>query len=271
MTVYQSESVIQFFKHKYENLKLENPSQSIERVARKSGLGASSLKMLFSANRSMKVSHIIRLGSYFNLAHSEIMYLIFLSFQDSESDVNVKRFFSRALKDTKSNSLSNLRLKNTQWLNSQDHMALAVYYLEYKDKIDFKIIEKYLGFKKNEAEKLLGLLTDEKSQVDTLGNGSFHVTYDRHSSKAFQKNYVYKNMKSTCDKLLVDFENKDSLYRAYTLSLNSDKYKDFLVEMQDIFEKYLSMPTDTSDDSCIVHAGVYSFVTIPLKKENSKV
>lgn len=209
------------------------------KIAKKLGVGASTLKMILSGARNLTVHNIHSFAAAMGLGPKEHDYFeALVLFEQSESAAE-KRFYKRRLAETSEKSAKPARLNLQDVLKEWFIPAVLIHLIDAKEPFDEGKVAQKLGVQpvriRETVETLrkLGIIEEHKGQ-------KIHFVLDKFSPHFSKQIYMRKLMPVLQQRIEAEFHSPTSYFETHTISLTEAQFRGFLEDYKALVEKYLA-------------------------------
>ena len=248
ISVFSYTSYRSFLADYQKEQRLHSASMNQAKVAKKLGVGASSLKMILSGARNLTVHNIHTFAAGMGLGPKEHDYFeALVLFEQSESPAE-KRYYKRRLHQTSEKSAKPARLNLQDVLKEWYIPAVLIHLIDSKEPFDETKVGSKLGISPArlrdtvETLKKLGIIEEHKGQ-------KIHFVLDKFAPHFSKQIYLKKLMPVVQQRIEADFHSTASYFETHTLSLTEAQFRGFLEDYKALVERYLSQ--DASGETSV--------------------
>lgn len=217
-------------------------------VAKKLGVGASTLKMILSGARNLTVHNIHTFAAGMGLGPKEHDYFeALVLFEQAESPAE-KRYYKRRLQETSEKSAKPARLNLQDVLKEWYIPAVLIHLIDTKVPFEEARVAAKLGLpavrirETVDTLKKLGILEEHKGQ-------KIHFVLDKFAPHFSKQIYLKKLMPVVQQRIEAEFHSPASYFETHTISLTEAQFRGFLEDYKALVEKYLSQ--DSAGDTSV--------------------
>ncbi len=226
-----------------EEQRAHSASMNQAKIAKKLGIGASTLKMILSGKRNLTVHNVHSFAAAMGLGPKEHEYFEALVLHEQAVSSAEKRFYKRRLQSTRETSAKPARL------NLQD--VLKEWYIPA---VLIHIIDSSAPFDQAKAAAKLGVPASRIAEtVDTLRKLGIieehkgrktHFVLDKFAPHFSKQIYLKKLLPVIQQRVESEFHSPGSYFESHTLSISEAQFKDFLADYKALLEKYLGQDSE---------------------------
>lgn len=243
ISVFAFSSYRKFLAEYQKEQRTFSPSLNHARLAKKLGVGASTLKMIQSGARNLTVHHIHSFAAGMGLSPKEHDYFeALVLFEQSESAAE-KRYYKKRLSQTKEKSARSTRLNLQDVMKEWYIPAILIHLLDSKQPFEEAKVGAKLGITSARVRetvdtlKRLGIVEVHKGQ-------KIHFVLDKFAPHFSKQIYLKKLIPILQQKIEAEFHSPSSYFESHTLSLTEAQFRGFLEDYKALLEKYLGQDAD---------------------------
>jgi uncharacterized protein (TIGR02147 family) len=255
MRVHEYVDTRQFIVQSFERSKEGNSALTIERYAKRLGLGGSSLKMIMSGKRRPTVHQTLAIARGLRLSSEDTAYLETLTLREAAPDKWQKAYYSKKLSEKKKESrLSTFQTSQQELLADPIVLPLLVYFMESKGTdINYSKIAKDLRVSE---ERVKQLISDFKKNevLRSQPDGRFHVAFDKLSHRLQQKKYQKAVLNEASNRMESEYDSATSLFVSYSFAATDETLLKLQMDLKNLMAKYMGEEIDDSDGKHIAQA-----------------
>jgi uncharacterized protein (TIGR02147 family) len=220
-----------------------SPAFNHAKLAKKLGVGASTLKMIQTGARNLTVHHIHSFAVGMGLSPKEHDFFeALVLFEQSESAAE-KRYYKKRLELTKKQSARSTRLNLQDVMKEWYIPAILIHLLDNKHAFDEAKVSARLGITPARVRetvdtlKRLGIVEVNKGQ-------KIHFVLDKFAPHFSKQIYLKKLVPVLQQRIESEFHSPASYFESHTLSLSEAQFRGFLEDYKALLERYLAQDAD---------------------------
>ena len=222
-----------------------SPTINQAKLAKKLGVGASSLKMIQSGARNLTVHNIHTFAHGMGLNPSEHEYFEALVHYEQAENAAEKRFYQKRLKTTKEASSKSTRVNFQDLLKEWYMPAILVHLIDGNGVLDADRISQKLGISKARVQETVDTLKKLGVFTENQG-GKIHFVMDKFTPHFSKQIYLKKLIPVLQKKIESEFHSPSSYFETHAISLSEAQFRGFLEDHKLLVERYLSQDTTAS-------------------------
>jgi len=243
ISVFSYTSYRKFLGDYQKEQRVFSPIFNHAKLAKKLGVGASTLKMIQSGARNLTVHHIHTFALGMGLGPKEHDYFeALVLFEQSESAAE-KRYYKKRLRDTQERSARSTRVNLQDVLREWYIPAILIHLIDSKNQLDETKVGIKLGItaarvrETVETLKKLGIVEVHKGR-------KIHFLLDKFSPHFSKQIYLKKLVPILQQRIESEFHSPQSYFESHTLSLSEAQFRGFLDDYKSLLERYLAQDAE---------------------------
>jgi uncharacterized protein (TIGR02147 family) len=229
------------------------------------GMAASTLKMILSGKRNLTVSNIHKIARAFKMSPMEHDFFEALVLLEQAESSEEKAFYkARSVGLRKEFKLAPMRTSDRRFISSWMAPALLVYLKDIAglNNIDEVKIAKKLNVPVEEVQKVLMALNE--AGIISSNVSETHVIFDKLTNRTGERDYIKSEALEVARRIEKDFSNPDTLFRAFTITVDRGDLPSLRAELIALLETYMAKPASPGGDRLVEKIFVASYPVFPL-------
>jgi|GEM_PF-6488993 len=220
-----------------------SPTFNQAKLAKKLGVGASTLKMIQTGARNLTVHHIHSFAGGMGLSPKEHDFFEALVLFEQSDSAAERRYYKKRLAQINEKSARSTRLNLQDVMKEWYIPAILIHLLDSKQAFDEAKVGAKLGIavarvhETVETLKRLGIVEVHKGQ-------KIHFVLDKFAPHFSKQIYLKKLIPILQQKIEAEFHSPLSYFESHTLSLSEPQFRGFLEDYKALLEKYLGQDAD---------------------------
>lgn len=272
-TIRDYHSFRDFLKDVFLEEKNSSKRVTLNEYASKFGLSGPTLNMIFSGARNLTIGNLHEISRVLKFSTSDREYFEALVLKDQAEDKETKSYYSRRLKEiSRKTKVKSIRVSDKRILSNWIVPALLIYLIDFENiksgenlkELDFNLIAKKFSLTPSEVQSFIRIFQQmEMLTIDK--DDSVHIYFDKLTHHFPQKEYIKAVLTELAQRIDSDFENKQTLFRGLTFSIEKSQVSNLRRELLDVFEKYMAKNSENKDENIIIQAlvGLFPVLTQP--------
>jgi uncharacterized protein (TIGR02147 family) len=250
----------EFLLATYGNAREGQSNLSLDRYAKKLGLGGSNFKMIVSGRRNLTGHQTLNVARALRMSPLETEYFEALVAFDQAKSAWEKSHYQRRLRRVKSEmKLKHIRVSNQSLLQDSSVLPLLVYLSETQepgfsfDDLDCQRLARLFKLPERKMRELVTQL-QQRDLIKTAGDGRLHFVYDKLANVRAQKEYLKRLLKDAENKIEAEYETTESFFTAYAFSTSDEDLAELKEDLKRMMESHMSRGRANSPGSRIAQA-----------------